>query len=337
MTAIRKFFVLVSAISATAATAQYTDEINSNRPGKSMSAFAVGQSVFQVETGIYGIYEEHEVLNYKVRGAGLDAQVRYGAFLEELEIVADFQYQFDGYTDALETSMRNDFRQITIGGKFLFYDPDKNYHPEPNIYSWKANHKFRWRNLIPAMGVYAGFNLMGKNNPYTFPDDGISPKAMFITHNHFGRWVWVNNFVADKIATDYPSYGIISTVTRGFNARWSGFLEFQGFKSDWYADGILRTGAAYLLSPMMQLDASVSGNFKNTPMILYGGVGFSWRFDADYKDILLPGKGDREDELKKEQDKFKKDKAKIREERRKKRRDAVVPDAAPATAPDGGR
>jgi hypothetical protein len=31
-----------------------TDQINSNRPGEPMSAFAVGKSVIQLETGIYG-------------------------------------------------------------------------------------------------------------------------------------------------------------------------------------------------------------------------------------------------------------------------------------------
>jgi hypothetical protein len=34
--------------------AQYTDQINSNRPGETMSAFSVGKSVIQLETGAYG-------------------------------------------------------------------------------------------------------------------------------------------------------------------------------------------------------------------------------------------------------------------------------------------
>ena len=37
---------------------QYTDVINSNRPGETMSAFSVGKSVIQVETGIYGIKQK---------------------------------------------------------------------------------------------------------------------------------------------------------------------------------------------------------------------------------------------------------------------------------------
>jgi hypothetical protein len=257
-----------------------------------MSGFAVGKTVFQVETGIYGIWEDHDILNYDAKGVGLDLQLRYGAFLEELEFVADMQYQFDQYNNAIDSYSRNDFRQITLGAKYLIYDPDKNYKPVIDVISWKKTHKFKWRNLIPAIAAYGGVNIMGKNNPYSFPDDGISPKIMAITHNHWGRWVWVNNIIADKITTDYPSYGLISTLTHGFNDKWSAFVEYQGYDSDYYSDIIFRVGAAHLLNDTMQLDASISKNVKDTPFLLYGGIGFSWRFDADYKDVLLPGESD---------------------------------------------
>lgn len=310
-------FLLGSAL----ASAQYTDQINSNRPGESMSAFAVGQTVFQVESGLYGIHENHSVLDYDANGFGLDAQVRYGMFLEELEIVADLQYQYDWYSDALQTNNRNGFRQLVIGGKWLVYDPDKNYKPEVNIYSWKANHKFNWHSFIPAVAVYVGANIVGKENPYTFNGDGLSPKVMAILHNNFGKFVWVNNIIADKVTTDYPSYGIISTLTRGFNAEWSGFLELQGYKSDYYSDAILRIGAAHLLNDSMQIDASISKNYKDSPNILYGGIGFSWRFDLDYRDILLAG----ESEVEKSQSEADKKKAK-KDKEDKERLDEITPE-----------
>lgn len=319
MTLVKKILPYVLVLSTTAAVAQYTDQINSNRPGESMSAFAVGKSIAQVETGVYGIMEEHEILNYKTRGLGLDVALRYGAFLEELEFIAEIQYQFDQQEDMIYTYNRNDFRQFTIGAKYLIYDPDKNYKPEINLYSWKANHKFKWRSLVPAVAIYGGANIIGKDNPYTFPTDKVSPKLMAITQNHFGKWVWVNNIIADKLITDYPSFGLISTLTRGFNASWSGFVEFQGYSSDYYADGIARLGAAHLIGDTMQVDASISTNFKNTPSILYAGIGFSWRFDANYTDILLSGKGDREDEYNEEQKKKAEEKKKRKEERKKKR------------------
>lgn len=319
MNCFRKIICTALLLAPTLFYSQYTDEINTNRPGKSMGGFAVGKTIMQFESGIYGIMEEHNVLNYEAKGVGLEAAIRYGAILEELEFIGEFQYQFDQYENALEVMNRNDFRQITLGAKYLFYDPDKNYKPEVNIYSWKANQKFKWRSLIPAMAVYAGANIViGKDNPYTFEGDGISPKIMFITHNHFGKWVWVNNIIADKFTTEYPSYGGISTLTRGFNERWSGFIEYQGYISDYYADGIFRVGAAHLLNETMQVDASISKNVKDTPSIFYGGVGFSWRFDANYSEILLPGDSD----LDKEKSREDKKKAK-KEEKEKKRLDEI--------------
>ena len=48
--------------------AQFTDDINSNRPGRSMMAFSVGKSIFQAETGINYVSEDHKTLNYKANG-----------------------------------------------------------------------------------------------------------------------------------------------------------------------------------------------------------------------------------------------------------------------------
>jgi hypothetical protein len=43
----------------------------------------------------------------------------------------------------------------------------------------------------------------------------ISPKAMLITQNHLGDGTWVvTNIIADYIATDYPSYGYVLTLTK---------------------------------------------------------------------------------------------------------------------------
>jgi hypothetical protein len=110
-----------------------------------------------------------------------------------------------------------------------------------------------------------------KNNLIIFLPS-ISPKAMLITQNHLGdgTWVFVTNIIADYIATDYPSYGYVLTLTKGFNDKWSGFVENQGFKSDFYSDAILRGGAAYLINNNLQIDASISTNFKDTPTVLYG-------------------------------------------------------------------
>jgi hypothetical protein len=50
---------------------------------------------------------------------------------------------------------------------------------------------------------------------------------------------------------------------------------------------VLRGGAAYLIQENIQIDANFGVNFKNTPTIVMGGIGISWRFDENYSDILL--------------------------------------------------
>jgi len=293
--------------------AQYTDIINSNRPGKSMSAFSVGKTVIQAEGGLYGIKEKHDLSRYEANGFGTELDLRYGAFFDQFEFVMNTQYQYDWYQAPLINDTRGGFKQFTLGAKYLVFDPYiKLKDDKPYVKSWKANHSFSWKQFIPAIAVYGGFNLQLGTNPFTYEGDSkFSPKAMLITQNQFGtKWVFVTNIIADKVTSKYPSYGIIATMTRGFNMRWSGFLEMQSYKSDYYADNIFRSGAAYLVRENIQLDASLAKNIKDTPAILYGSVGLSWRFDSNYETNYKPIKKDKIDDKKKS----KKDKGKKRKD-----------------------
>jgi Putative MetA-pathway of phenol degradation len=291
-----KFIILIYLISFPAFS-QFTDEVNSNRPGKSMMAFSVGKTVFQAETGTNYIQENHKKLKYDAKGINFDVMLRWGIFREELEFVADFQYQADKYEQFGLQTNRNALRQTIIGAKYLLLDPFKNYEEKPNLYSWKANKKFKWRQFIPAVAVFGGVN-------FNFSDSNIflntelieptfSPKFTAIAQNHFGsKTVLVTNLSYNKIGTDFSSIDYILTLTRGINQNWSVFIENQGYFGKIYSDGILRGGVAYLPKKDMQFDASLGTNIKNTPSIFYGGVGFTWRFIKNYKEIKLdkPGK-----------------------------------------------
>lgn len=271
--------------------AQYTDQINSNRPGESMSAFSVGKSVIQLETGAFGISQKHHVLNYVTNGYGIDATIRYGMFLEKLELIADIQYQSQVYEARITKFDQKALKQTILGAKYLLYDPFKNQEKKVNVYSWKVDKSFKWKQLIPAVSVFAGANITSANNPYHFSQNaGVSPKVIFITQNHFGdgSWVFITNTIADYIGTKFPSYGYAVTLTKGINKNWSGFIENQGYKSDFYSDLIVRSGAAYLVTEDLQLDVSASASLKDTPAIFYGGIGFSWRYDANYNEVRIP-------------------------------------------------
>lgn len=304
------------------ASAQFTDVINSNRPGESMSAFSVGKTVIQAETGGYYVSEKYDQSQSETQGWGIDLAVRYGAFFEQLELIAEFQYQNDHVDGVLTDEDRSGFRQMTFGGKYLVYDPNKNYEAKPNLYSWKANHKFKWRDLIPAVGVYGGFNL-NHNNPFVVDQEpNFSPKLMVISQNQFKRSVLVINLIADKVATNYMTLGYVATLTYGINSRFSAFIENQGYQNDFYSDNIIRGGAAYLVRENIQVDLSAGTNFQNNPSQVIFGAGLSWRFDDNYEDVYLRLPKD-DKESKADKDKKKKDK--------KKRKDGINPETGEPT------
>ena len=298
MTFRSKVVLITTLLISTICTAQYTDEVNSNRPGKSMMAFSVGKNVFQTETGVNYISENHDILKYEAKGYNADLALRWGLFKEELEIITEIQYQKDTYQRFDVTTSRNALRQTTLGAKYLIYDPFKNGPEKPNIYSWKANHRFKWKQFIPAFSAYAGVNLnFSENNLFAntpVVEAAFSPKFMAIAQNHFGeRTVLVTNLIYNKIGTDFASIDYILTVTHGINQNWSVFLENQGYNGTYYSDGIFRLGAAFLHKKDMQFDASFGTSIKNTPGIFYGGLGFTWRFTKNYKEVKIDKPGTR--------------------------------------------
>lgn len=288
---------------------QYTDIINSNRPGRSMAAFSVGQTVFQTEFGIYGFEEKHKLLDTEAKGFGSEINLRYGAFLEQLEFNFDLDYRKDKYDNSRYEIDRSGFRNTTFGAKYLFYDPYKSrMNDKPNLYSWKANHSFSWKRLIPAVGFYAGAIVNIGDSKFKGPNDpSISPKLAVLAQSQFGKNVFVANIISKQISSDDPIWSYIVTLTHGFSEKWSGFIENEGIKSDGHSDMIFRGGAAFLLAENFQIDASFGMSAKNTPSHGFGSIGFSWRFDKMYMPSLIPiddekkeGKGKKEQKRKDE-------------------------------------
>ena len=225
-----KLFAFVLLFSGLFSFSQYTEVINSNRPGSSHGAFSVGVNVLQFETGISGQTLKHSNLNNsQIEGLNFNYVFRYGFLNEKLEVfldgniitrnILDNNYMDDYYTDFTETIIGKQ----TIGFKYLFFDPYKNkkWHGE-NVYSWNANRKIKLTDFIPAMSAIAGSNfnfddriqyddlffnvrqpvhpdllndgIMRRVNFYQ-PEQTLSPFVGIATQHHFkGRWVVVNNF-----------------------------------------------------------------------------------------------------------------------------------------------
>ena len=271
---------------------QYTEVINSNRPGVSVSAYALGSNVLQFEVG--GLYEiqNHDTNNTESNIIGADFALRYGLYFETLELVYEGTYVSQNITfnnfGVEET--RNDFRRNRAGLKFLIFDPFKNpENNKPNLYSWRANNKFQFKNLLPAVSLYGGATFNLGNNPFCPEDETISYRGMISTQSRLTpKSTLITNVAYDRITTDFPEWNYVISFQRAFrNPKWSIFLEHQGIVSDRYSDTLFRTGVAHLFSENFQMDLNFGGSIKTTPSRYFGSFGLSYRLDF-HQDKLVP-------------------------------------------------
>lgn len=263
---------------------QYTDVINSNRPGLSVSAYAVGKNVLQLEMGAGFEQSDHSLLNTQSNIIGSDISLRYGLLFEQLELNWEGTFQNESKTFAntgFETSFAK-FSRNRLGLKYLVYDRYKSAERnKPNLYSWRKNNLFQLKNLIPSVSLYGGatFNLL--DNPNFLGDPTVMYRLMVATQSRLTpRFVLISNIAYDRISSAFPELNYLVSLSYAFrNPKWSTFVEHQGVQSDRYADVLLRGGVAHLLSENLQVDVNMGASFKNTPSRIFITGGFSYRFD----------------------------------------------------------
>ncbi|WP_036384566.1 transporter [Muricauda sp. MAR_2010_75] len=305
-------------------SAQYTDVINSNRPGRAISAYAVGKNVVQAEAGLFYEQQDNADLNSDSNIFGTDMALRYGFLFEELEInwEGTFMKQNINYPDFGIEGKLADFSRNRLGVKYLLYDPYKN--PErnkPNLYSWRANNLFQWKNLIPAVSLYGGVNFVLGDNPFYPGEPTTSYRGAIATQSRLSpRFVLISNVAYDRIGTDFPEWRYALSLSYALrDPRWSIFFEGQGISGDRYSDIILRTGVARLLNPNFQVDLHMGSGFKNDPSRLFVVLGASYRLDfhKDSFKTIDPLSSNQNEKIKRNSNKKKSKK------RRKKNKDDI--------------
>ncbi len=300
------FLVLIAFVHFT--NAQYTEVINSRRPGFSDSPYSVGTGIYQVEGGLFYknvgnyLYYDTELdrgVSYGSTSFGTDIMLRTGQFLEKLEFNLDMAVLTENrdYSRPADSSASGfGFSKLTLGAKYLVYKPEYT-DKSKEIRSWKKRHSFDKRRLIPAVGVYAGLNTNLLTDLYKNPD-GISPRFAVFTQNDLSeRLIVLFNFIADYAFTDQSENSYILTVTYALTEQFSVFGENQGFfRKNVPNDFQFGAGGAYLINKDMQADLSarmiLDERGDNTYII---GGGLSWRLDR-HKDKLIVNKTNNDEE-----------------------------------------
>ncbi|MDJ0645448.1 MAG: transporter [Flavobacteriaceae bacterium] len=277
--------------------AQYTDLINSRRPGFSDSPFSVGTDVLQFEGGVF--YRNIDDRGTSATSYGTDLMIRYSKFLEKLELNLNTTFQYDDidFADSfvmadpsLENVSKFGIGRLTIGAKYLVYSP-KYTDKSKEVRSWKRKTAYDWKRLIPAVAVYAGVNLpvtksyIGGNSP-AYVEDEFSPRLAIFTQNNFtDKFVFLMNLVMDKVGSDYFENSYILTGTYSVTDKWSIFGEHQGiFKGDGIPNDFqFGGGVAYLFNRNTQFDIAARTISDRDGSTLLLNAGLSWRLDR-YKD-----------------------------------------------------
>ncbi|MDT0554315.1 transporter [Urechidicola vernalis] len=286
------FFVIFFVLSVQQISAQYTDIINSKRPGNSESPYGVGTDVFQAETGFFYGQGDSDRTFARINPMGTNLFLRYGKFMEQLEFNLNFTYQQNDlqFNNVLSsTSQISGISQFTVGAKYMIYQKEF-ADKSKEIRSWKKRTEFDKSRWIPSVGVYLGLNTNLSSEDYK--ESGISPKAAILLQNDFTpRLNLITNLIADKITTDYSVYSYILTMTYAMNDLWSIFVENQGDFTEYRNDFQLGTGAAYLYSRNLQFDAAVRANLNPDEAGFIASIGASWRLDMHQDELVESNQG----------------------------------------------
>ena len=295
------FTALLLLLVAPLSYGQYTEVINSRRPGFSNSPYSVGTKVYQVEGGLF--YKNvsgfqywddalQETIDYSSSSFGTDITFRTGQFFERLEFDLDMAIVSENrdYTrPVVGSESAFGFSKLTIGAKYLLYKPEY-ADKSKEIRSWKARHSFDKKRLIPAVGVYAGFNTNLLTDMHKNPD-GVSPRFALFTQNDLSnRLILLMNLIGDKLFTSESETSYIITVTYSLTKDWSIFGENQGFfRQNVPNDYQFGAGGAYLINPNMQADLSARMIFdeRGENSYIIGG-GLSWRLDKHQDKMMMP-------------------------------------------------
>ena len=273
-------FIISFFIGSVMVFAQYTEVINSNKPGFSESPYSVGKGVYQFESNIFLRNTSITTTFSKPQSLGIDMLFRTSFFLDKLELNAQLTYQKDkiAFKNIITSHyFTSGLSRMTIGAKYLVYQ--QTYKDKSKeIRSWKRRNAFDITRLIPSVAVYLGMNTDFVNDIHK--TGSITPKVgVLLQQNLTQDFNVITNFYYDNIGTDFAQYSYIITLTQSFSNRWSAFFENQMVIQKYQNNINLGAGLAYLYNRNLQFNTSARLIFEGKTQGYYAGLGVSYRID----------------------------------------------------------
>lgn len=287
-----KLFFILLIFSFVSIHAQYTEVINSNKPGFSESPYSVGSGVYQFESNIFYRKISTEPTFSKPESFGFDLLFRTSFLSEKLELNAQIAYQRDqiAFKNIFTSSYNSSgLSKATIGAKYLLFQQEFTDKTK-EVRSFRRRNAFDTKRLIPSVAIYAGFNTNFVNEIHQ--TEKMTPKAGILLQNDLSNeFNLITNIFYDKIGSDLAEISYIVTATYNFSNRWSTFFENQGTFDTYKSGTNFGTGLAYLFTRNLQINASARMVLEGEANGFYGGFGVSYRIDK-HKDAYTERKND---------------------------------------------
>ena len=275
-----KLFYVLFLFGFSSIYSQYTDVINSNKPGFSESPYSVGTGVYQFESNFFFRNTTIEPTFSRPQSYGADILFRTSLFLEKLELNTQLTYQNDKvafkniFTSHYFTSGISKF---SVGAKYLVFQQEFEDKTK-EVRSWKRRNAFDKKRLIPSVAVYLGMNTDFVNDIHK--TGSITPKFGVLLQNDLSNnFNVITNLYYDKIGTDFSELSYIITATHNFSNRWSAFFENQTVFQKYQNNTNFATGLAYLFSRDFQINTSTRMLFEGEAKGFYAGLGVSYRIN----------------------------------------------------------
>ena len=279
----KKRCILILILICSPLYSQYTEVINSNRPGFSESPYSVGTGVYQLETNVFYRKVERLPTFSRPELLGIDLLFRTSFFKERLELNLHFGYQKGqiAFQNIFNSSYNaSGIRNLSVAGKYLIYEQEYT-DKSKEIRSWKKRFSFDWKRLIPSVAAYAGVHT-GIGDPIfnLYENGGFSPKIGILLQNDLTSDLnIITNIYYDRITTSAPELSYIITTTYSLNERWSTFFENQTISNSYRVESNIGSGLAFLWNPNLQINTSLRLIADGKSKGFYASFGSSYRLN----------------------------------------------------------
>ncbi|NIJ46020.1 hypothetical protein FHR24_002498 [Wenyingzhuangia heitensis] len=257
--------------------AQYTNIINSNKPGHTETPYALGTNVIQFENTI--LYNTLDSQNIKSNSFSNDFNLRIGFWKEKLEASLDHKFTTQNFTGTNRNITGTEM--LSVGLKYLIYQHITKESAEVKK-SWKRRYGFKYNGLIPS--VAAKFEINSPLTNLNFNNGGRTTfSTSIIAQNHINKRVRVNNQLDYKyIGGDFPEFIYTLSSSYVMAKRFNPYAEVRYHQVNDFNFFNVGIGTPFLVNKDLSVAVHMNAALGKNTLGSEFGINASYRIDNHY-------------------------------------------------------